>query len=56
MIFENIKKLKKILENYDKIMMLIEDKPKKKPSKRYSSLNTPKNQLELIRKREEGEQ
>lgn len=46
------KKLKTLLDNYDKIMMLIEDKTEKSDNKRYSSLNTPKNQMKIIEKME----
>ena len=46
------KKLKNLLKNYDKIMMLIEDKTEKSDNKRYSSLNTPKNQMKVIEKME----
>lgn len=47
--FKNIKKLKKLLENYDKIMLLIENKPKS--GKKYSTFNVPKKQMEAINKR-----
>ena len=50
--FKNIKKLKNLLENYDKIIMLIDNKPGKSDNKRYSSLNTPKNQMKIIEKME----
>ena len=50
--FKNVKKLKKLLENYDKIMVLIDDKPEKSENKRYSALNTPKNQMKIIEKLE----
>lgn len=46
--FKNIKKLKKLLDNYDKIMVLIDNKPEKSDDKRYSSLNTPKSQMKII--------
>lgn len=52
MILKNIKKLKKLLENYDKIMLLIEDNPKKDVGKRYSFRNTPKSQRDIIAKME----
>lgn len=50
--FKNIKKLRNLLKNYDKIMMLIDNNTEKNTGKRYSSINTPKNQLELIEKLE----
>ena len=56
MILKNIKKLKKLLENYDKIMVMIDvknEEPKK--DKRYSSFNTPKSQLDAIAKLQKGE-
>ena len=48
MILKNIKKLKNLLENYDKIMLLIEKSNKSKDDKRYSYKNTPKFQKEFI--------
>ena len=53
--FKNLKKLKKLLENYDKIMLLIDKVDDKKLNKRHSVFNTPRNQLELIEKLKGGE-
>lgn len=52
MILKNIKKLKNLLENYDKIMVLIEKSNKSKDDKRYSYKNTPKFQKDIIAKME----
>ena len=56
MILKNIKKLKKLLENYDKIMVMIDVKNEesKKKDKRYSSFNTPKSQLDAIARLQKG--
>lgn len=52
--FKNIKKLKKLIENYDKIMLLIEKNNNKTSGKSYSTLNTPQSQLKAIEKIVEG--
>lgn len=48
-----IKKLFILIKNYDKIMALIDEKPKN-TDKKYSTLNVPKNQLEIIEKMKKG--
>lgn len=45
--FKNIRKLKNLLDNYDKIMLLVNSKD---AGKRRSIFNTPKDQLEQIAK------
>lgn len=59
MILKNIEKLKKLIENYDKIMSLIDENDKKEDKKeeikRYSFFNTPENQKKYIAKLEKRE-
>ena len=59
MILKNIEKLKKLIENYDKIMSLINENNKKEDKKeeikRYSFFNTPENQKKYIAKLEKRE-
>lgn len=45
----SLKKLVNLVKNYDKIMLLIEDKPQ--PGKRFSTFNTPKDQMRYIENR-----
>ena len=59
MILKNIKKLNKLIENYDKIMSLIDENNKKEDKKeeikRYSFFNTPENQKKYIAELEKRE-
>lgn len=59
MILKNIEKLKKLIENYDKIMSLIDENNKKEDKneeiKRYSFFNTPENQKKYIAELEKRE-
>lgn len=59
MILKNIEKLNKLIENYDKIMSLIDENNKKEDKKeeikRYSFFNTPENQKKYIAKLEKRE-
>lgn len=59
MILKNIKKLNKLIENYDKIMSLIDEnnkeEDKKEEIKRYSFFNTPENQKKYIAELEKRE-
>ena len=59
MILKNIEKLNKLIENYDKIMSLINENDKKEDKKeeikRYSFFNTPENQKKYIAKLEKRE-
>ena len=59
MILKNIEKLKKLIENYDKIMSLIDENDKKEDKKeeikRYSFFNTPENQKKYIAELEKRE-
>lgn len=59
MILKNIEKLNKLIENYDKIMSLIDENDKKEDKKeeikRYSFFNTPENQKKYIAKLEKRE-
>lgn len=59
MILKNIKKLNKLIENYDKIMALIDENNKKEDKKeeikRYSFFNTPENQKKYIAELEKRE-
>ena len=59
MILKNIEKLNKLIENYDKIMSLINEnnkkEDKKEETKRYSFFNTPENQKKYIAELEKRE-
>lgn len=59
MILKNIEKLNKLIENYDKIMSLIDENNKKEDKKeeikRYSFFNTPENQKKYIAELEKRE-
>lgn len=59
MILKNIEKLNKLIENYDKIMSLINENNKKEDKKeeikRYSFFNTPENQKKYIAELEKRE-
>lgn len=59
MILKNIEKLNKLIENYDKIMSLIDENDKKEDKKeeikRYSFFNTPENQKKYIAELEKRE-
>jgi len=59
-----IKKLVKLIKNYDKIMKMVEEydkntikvtKVETKKSKSYSMFNVPKEQLDYIEKKQKGE-
>ena len=54
---ENVKKLINLVKNYDKIMVLIENKQPEKVEKpkKYSTFNTPLTQLEHIISKKKGE-
>lgn len=57
---EKFKKLMILIDNYDKIMEMLENnkeanEPKKETKKYYSLLNTPHDQVEFINKKLKGE-
>ena len=53
--FKTIKKLRNLIKNYDKIMMLIDKNSTKTSGKMYSTLNTPQTQLDAIAKIMKGD-